>query len=107
MGLKGRGDHYPYQLSGGEQQRVSIARALAKDPKILLADEPTGELDFTTGKRILELLSGFANEGRSVLMVTNNKELARMAHRVVHLKDGVISEVEKDKRPIPVSQLEW
>lgn len=107
VGLKGRGDHYPYQLSGGEQQRVSIARALAKDPKILLADEPTGELDFTTGKRILELLSGFANEGRSVLMVTHNKELARMAHRVVHLKDGVISEVEKDKRPIPVSQLEW
>ena len=107
VGLEGRGDHYPYQLSGGEQQRVSIARALAKDPKILLADEPTGELDFTTGKRILELLSGFANEGRSLLMVTHNKELGKMAHRVIHLKDGEILKQVKNRQPAPVSNLEW
>jgi len=107
VGLGDRGDHYPFQLSGGEQQRVSIARALSKDPKILLADEPTGELDYHTGKKILELLVSFANNGRSVLIVTHNKELGKIAHKVLHLKDGRIVKVEINERPLPVSRLEW
>ncbi len=107
VGLGDRGDHYPYQLSGGEQQRVSIARALSKDPKILLADEPTGELDYHTGKKILELLVSFANNGRSVLIVTHNKELGKIAHRVLHLKDGKIVREEVNKSPLPISKLEW
>ena len=107
VGLGDRGDHYPYQLSGGEQQRVSIARALSKDPKILLADEPTGELDYHTGKKILELLVSFANNGRSVLIVTHNKELGKIAHRVLHLKDGKIVKEVMNDRPLPVSKLEW
>ncbi|MBN1389777.1 MAG: ABC transporter ATP-binding protein [Candidatus Thermoplasmatota archaeon] len=107
VGLKGREDHYPFQLSGGEQQRVSIARALSKDPKILLADEPTGELDYTTGKMILSLLVSIANEGRGVLIVTHNKELAKIANKVLFLKDGVIVKEVINERPIPVSELEW
>ncbi|MGA1821700.1 MAG: ABC transporter ATP-binding protein [Thermoplasmatota archaeon] len=107
VGLAGRGDHYPYQLSGGEQQRVSIARALSKNPRILLADEPTGELDYMTGKMILELLVSFANEGRSVLIVTHNKELAKIAHKVLHLKDGYIVKEERNARPMRVADLEW
>lgn len=107
VGLAGREDHYPYQLSGGEQQRVSIARALSKDPKILLADEPTGELDYTTGKRILSLLTSFANHGRAVLIVTHNKELARIAHHVIYLKDGRVVREERNARPTDVKDLEW
>ena len=107
VGLGGRGDHYPYQLSGGEQQRVSIARALSKDPTILLADEPTGELDYGTGKMILELLVKFAEEGKAVLIVTHNKEIARIAHNVFHLRDGKIFDHKKINNPIPVSMLEW
>ena len=107
VGLAGRGDHYPYQLSGGEQQRVSIARALSKDPKILLADEPTGELDYITGKMILELLTSFAVEGRAVLIVTHNKELAKIAHKVFYLRDGKVVKETKNPNPIKVSKLEW
>jgi putative ABC transport system ATP-binding protein len=107
VGLKGREDHYPFQLSGGEQQRVSIARALAKDPKILLADEPTGELDYQTGKMILKLLTSFANEGRAVLIVTHNKELAKIAHKVLYLRDGEIYKVERNKKPMDIDKLEW
>jgi len=107
VGLGDRGDHFPYQLSGGEQQRVSIARALAKDPRILLADEPTGELDYSTGKKILELLVSFANNGRSVLIVTHNKELGKIANRVLHLRDGRVLREVTNERPMPVSQLEW
>lgn len=107
VGLKDRADHYPYQLSGGEQQRVSIARALSKDPKILLADEPTGELDYTTGKKILGLLVSFAKNGRGVLIVTHNKEIGKIAHRVLHLKDGNIVKRVKNKKLMPVSDLEW
>ena len=107
VGLKGREDHYPFQLSGGEQQRVSIARALAKDPKILLADEPTGELDYTTGKMILKLLTSFANEGRSVLIVTHNKELAKIAHKVLYLRDGEVYKTERNKKPMDIDKLEW
>lgn len=107
VGLGDRGDHYPYQLSGGEQQRVSIARALSKDPTILLADEPTGELDYTTGKKILELLVSFARDGRGVLIVTHNKELGKIAHRVLNLKDGRIVKETINKAPMPVEILEW
>jgi putative ABC transport system ATP-binding protein len=107
VGLEDRGDHYPYQLSGGEQQRVSIARALAKDPRIFLADEPTGELDYKTGKMILELLASLADEGRAVLIVTHNKELAKIAHKVIYLKDGMVLKEEYDENPMKVSQLEW
>ncbi|MFW3146079.1 MAG: ABC transporter ATP-binding protein [Thermoplasmatota archaeon] len=107
VGLAGREDHFPFQLSGGEQQRVSIARALSKDPRILLADEPTGELDYTTGKMILSLLVSIAKEGRAVLIVTHNKELAKIANKVLYLKDGAIVKEVGNKKPIPVSELEW
>jgi putative ABC transport system ATP-binding protein len=107
VGLGTRGDHFPFQLSGGEQQRVSIARALAKDPRILLADEPTGELDYMTGKMILELLTSLAEEGRAVLIVTHNKELAKIAHKVVYLKDGEVLKEEHNDNPLKVSELEW
>jgi putative ABC transport system ATP-binding protein len=107
VGLGERGNHYPYQLSGGEQQRVSIARALSKEPKILLADEPTGELDYTTGKMILSLLTSFACDGRAVLIVTHNKELAKIGNRVLYLKDGRVVREVKDQVPIPVERLEW
>jgi putative ABC transport system ATP-binding protein len=107
VGLKGREDHYPFQLSGGEQQRVSIARALSKDPRILLADEPTGELDYTTGKMILGLLTSFANEGRCVLIVTHNKEIAKIAHHVIYLRDGSVLKEEKNPNPMNIKDLEW
>ncbi len=107
VGLGERGDHYPYQLSGGEQQRVSIARALSKEPKILLADEPTGELDYTTGKMILSLLTSFACDGRAVLIVTHNKELAKIGNRVLYLMDGRVVREVKDQVPTPVERLEW
>jgi putative ABC transport system ATP-binding protein len=107
VGLAGREDHYPFQLSGGEQQRVAIARALAKDPRILLADEPTGELDYTTGKMILSLLTSFAKDGRAVLIVTHNKELAKIGNKVLYLRDGSIIREETNDKPIPVTQLEW
>lgn len=107
VGLGNRGDHFPFQLSGGEQQRVSIARALAKKPKILLADEPTGELDYRTGLQILELLSSFAQNGRAVLIVTHNREIAKIAHRVIYLRDGKIIRVENNASPAHASQLVW
>lgn len=107
VGLGGREDHYPFQMSGGEQQRVSIARALSKDPTILLADEPTGELDYKTGKMILGLLTSFATKGRAVLIVTHNKELARIAHKVLYLRDGKIIKEQKNKKPESIETLEW
>ena len=107
VGLGKRGNHFPYQMSGGEQQRVAIARALAKDPRILLADEPTGELDYMTGKMILQLLTSLAGEGRAVLLVTHNKELAKIAHKVIYLRDGEILKEEHNPTPTKVSQLEW
>jgi putative ABC transport system ATP-binding protein len=90
VGLGGRGDSFPHQLSGGEQQRVAIARALATGNPVILADEPTGELDFTTGVQILELLRAQAEQGRAVLVVTHNREISRMADRVVELSSGRI-----------------
>jgi putative ABC transport system ATP-binding protein len=90
VGLQGRAHQFPSELSGGEQQRVAIARALATGNPVLLADEPTGELDFQTGIRILELLQAQAGEGRVVLVVTHNREIARIADRVVELSSGRI-----------------
>jgi len=107
VGLGDRGEHYPFQLSGGEQQRVAIARALAKNPKILLADEPTGELDYHTGKMILALLTSLASEGKAVLIVTHNKELAKIAHKVLYLRDGSILREEHNTTPMNVAKLEW
>jgi len=107
VGLDGRENHYPFQLSGGEQQRVAIARALSKNPNILLADEPTGELDYTTGKMILELLASFAENGWAVLIVTHNKELAKIAHKVLYLRDGEILTEERNEKPMRVEDLEW
>jgi len=107
VGLGHRADHFPYQLSGGEQQRVSIARALAKEPKILLADEPTGELDYRTGLQILDLLVSFAKSGRAVLIVTHNREIAKIAHRVINLRDGKILSINDNPNPMKASQLIW
>jgi len=107
VGLADRGTHFPFQLSGGEQQRVSIARALAKNPKIILADEPTGELDYRTGLQILDLLATFARNGRAVIIVTHNREIARIAHNVLYLRDGKILKTETNENPVNAHELEW
>lgn len=108
VGLADRADHFPSQLSGGEQQRVAIARALSKNPPILLCDEPTGELDFKTGVKILELMKEInVSEGRTVILVTHNTAIGDIADRVVHLHSGEISSVERVKKPISPSQLKW
>jgi putative ABC transport system ATP-binding protein len=108
VGLGGRGNHFPHQLSGGEQQRVAIARALATGNPILLADEPTGELDFRTGVSILALLRAQAEAGRTVLVVTHNREIARVADRVVELSGGrVVGDSPPPGGRIPVTELAW
>ena len=108
VGLAERVHHFPHQLSGGEQQRVAIARALAKDAAVILADEPTGELDFRTGVQILELLKQQADAGKAVVIVTHNREIARVADRVVQLHDGqVASDGPPAGGPVPVSELMW
>lgn len=107
VGLGDRMHHFPSQLSGGEQQRVAIARALAKRPSILLADEPTGELDFQTAKRIVALLTSMASEGRALVIVTHNQALAKIGHKVIRLKDGKVAHVETNADPASASELEW
>jgi putative ABC transport system ATP-binding protein len=109
VGLAERADHFPHELSGGEQQRVAIARAVATGSPVLLADEPTGELDFRTGVRILELLREQAVDGRCVLVVTHNREIARMADRVLELSGGrlVGDGPPPGGRPADVSELRW
>ncbi len=108
VGLGERIDHFPHQLSGGEQQRVAIARALAKDAPIILADEPTGELDFRTGVQILELLKEQAETGKTVVIVTHNREIARISDRVVELHAGqVASDGPPKGGKVPVSELMW
>jgi putative ABC transport system ATP-binding protein len=108
VGLAGRMDNFPAQLSGGEQQRVSIARALAKNPKILLCDEPTGALDYRTGKHILQLLQDSCrNTGKTVIVVTHNSAIAGMADRVIQVKNGQILQNEGNDHPLRASQLEW
>lgn len=108
VGLADRMDHFPAQLSGGEQQRVSIARGLVKDPPLLLCDEPTGTLDVETGIRILSLLRDVtANGDRSVLIVTHNSVIAEMADRVLHLRDGEITSDEANQNPQNPERLTW
>lgn len=108
VGLEDRMENFPAQLSGGEQQRVSIARALAKNPKILLGDEPTGALDYRTGKNILELLQDSSREmGKTVIVVTHNQAISKMADRVIHLKNGRIEKNIVNPDPVPVERIEW
>ncbi|MDE2824124.1 MAG: ABC transporter ATP-binding protein [Chloroflexota bacterium] len=108
VGLGHRIDHFPHELSGGEQQRVAIARALATGNPVLLADEPTGELDFKTGAQILELLIAQASSDRAVLVVTHNREISRIADRVVEMSSGqIISDGPPEGGKTPLSELRW
>lgn len=108
VGLGGRTKNFPAQLSGGEQQRVSIARALAKNPKILLCDEPTGALDYKTGKQVLKLLQDTCRStGRTVIVITHNSALTAMADRVIHIKSGTVTAMETNPAPTPVERIEW
>ncbi len=108
VGLGDRLDNFPAQLSGGEQQRVSIARALAKNPKLLLCDEPTGALDYNTGKSILKLLQNMCRErGMTVIVITHNQALAPMADRLIHIKNGQVSKMELNKEPMSIDEIEW
>ena len=108
VGLGERLNNFPSQLSGGEQQRVSIARALAKNPKLLLCDEPTGALDYNTGKNILRLLQDTCrNDGVTVIVITHNSAIAQMADRVITVKNSKVDKVEINKDPVDVSTIEW
>jgi len=108
VGLKGRMDHFPSQLSGGEQQRVAIARAIAKKPEVLLCDEPTGALDITTGIAVLEAVERINRElGTLTVIITHNAAMAEMADRVLHLSDGQIVKSRRNEVRMPASKLEW
>ncbi len=108
VGLENRMNNFPAQLSGGEQQRVSIARAIAKNPKLLLCDEPTGALDYETGKSILKLLHDVCrNNKKTVIVITHNQAITQMADRVIHIKNGKVSAEEVNENPADVSVIEW
>lgn len=108
VGLSHRLGNFPSQLSGGEQQRVSIARALAKNPQILLCDEPTGALDSETGQKVLKLIQDVARDlGKTVIIVTHNVVIAEMAQTVIHMRDGKISEIKRNEHPKRVEEIEW
>ena len=108
VGLAGRMNNFPAQLSGGEQQRVAIARALAKNPKLLLCDEPTGALDYNTGKAILKLLQDTAREkGITVVIITHNQAITAMADRIVEIKNGMVASKRINDNVIPVEEIEW
>lgn len=108
VGLTDRKDNFPSQLSGGEQQRVAIARALAKNPKLLLCDEPTGALDYQTGKSILKLLQDTCvSTGMTVVMITHNAALIAMANKVIRMRNGKVTEIVVNKNPTPVERIEW
>ena len=108
VGLKDRVRNFPSQLSGGEQQRVAIARAIAKNPKLLLCDEPTGALDYKTGKQILKLLQDTARkENMTVLIITHNTAIAPMADKVIHFKNGTAESIEINENPQPIEEIEW
>lgn len=108
VGLKNRIKNFPSQLSGGEQQRVAIARAIAKNPKLLLCDEPTGALDYKTGKQILQLLQDTCRkEKMTVIIITHNSALTPMADRVIHFKNGTAFDIHINPNPTPISQIEW
>ncbi len=108
VGLIDRLDNFPAELSGGEQQRVSIARAIAKNPKLILCDEPTGALDYVTGKKILKLLQDLSRERKKlVIVVTHNAALKEMADKVIRIKSGRIESIEINENPTPVEEIEW
>lgn len=108
VGLEHRKNNFPSQLSGGEQQRVAIARAIAKNPKLLLCDEPTGALDYTTGKQILKTLQDTCrNTGTTVIVITHNSALAPMADRVIRINDAKVRSIEVNSNPSPVETIEW
>ena len=108
VGLGDRLNNFPSQLSGGEQQRVAIARALAKNPKLLLCDEPTGALDYVTGKSILKLLQDTCRkEGMTVIVITHNTAIAPMADKVIHVKNGRVDRIDLNEVPLPVEEIEW
>lgn len=108
VGLDHRKENFPSQLSGGEQQRVSIARAVAKNPKLLLCDEPTGALDYNTGKQVLQTLQDTCRKmGTTVIVITHNSAIAQMADRVIKINDAKVRSVEVNKNPIPIENIEW
>ena len=108
VGLKDRKNNFPSQLSGGEQQRVAIARAIAKNPKLLLCDEPTGALDYKTGKQILKLLQDTSRkENMTVIIITHNAAIAPMADKIIRFKNGTAESIEINENPIPVENIEW
>ncbi len=108
VGLKDRMKNFPAQLSGGEQQRVAIARAIAKNPKLLLCDEPTGALDYKTGKQILQLLQDTCRkEKMTVVIITHNTAITPMADKVIYFKNGTAEKVELNDNPIPIDEIEW
>ncbi len=108
VGLEAYADKFPSQMSGGEQQRVSIARALAKNAPIILGDEPTGALDSETGVAVLELLSKLNREnGNTVIIVTHNADIARCADKVIRMKNGKIKEITRNENPVAVSEVQW
>lgn len=108
VGLGNRLDNFPSQLSGGEQQRVAIARAIAKNPKLLLCDEPTGALDYKTGKQILKLLEDTCRkEQMTVIIITHNGAIAPMADKIIKFKNGGVQEVIKNEKPTPIEEIEW
>lgn len=108
VGLAARKNNFPAQLSGGEQQRVAIARALAKNPKLLLCDEPTGALDYVTGKQILKLLQDTCRQkGVTVVVITHNSAIAPMADRVIHIKNGTVETMQRNETPQSVETIEW
>ena len=108
VGLEDRTNNFPAQLSGGEQQRVAIARAIAKNPKLLLCDEPTGALDYQTGKAILGLLREMCDKyTMTVIVITHNSALAPMADRIIHLKNGQVASMSLNENPKPIAEIEW
>ena len=108
VGLSHRLHNFPAQLSGGEQQRVAIARAPAKNPKLLLCDEPTGALDYVTGKAILKLLQDTCRQqGMTVIVITHNTAIAPMADKVIHVKNGQVEQIDLNPNPLPVEEIEW
>lgn len=108
VGLEKRKDNFPAQLSGGEQQRVAIARALAKNPKLLLCDEPTGALDYNTGKAVLKLLQDTCREkGMTVVVITHNLALTPMGDKVIQVKNGKVHSIKVNENPVPVERIEW
>ncbi len=108
VGLSERMKNFPAQLSGGEQQRVAIARALAKNPSLLLCDEPTGALDYMTGKAILKLLQDTCRiKGMTVIVITHNSAITPMADRIIRIKNGKVSEIVRNEHPVPVETIEW